>query len=1122
MKSFHKIIEQPEGSKLYLGSFLILLFIIIFEKSNAQAPDYLWVKTLADSTNGDSSGWIYSSSINVDPISGAVYTAGGFGGTVDFDPGIGEYTLSTSGLGDGDMFISKLDSNGNFIWTISFTGVSNGGVNQILVEPNTGNIFVAGAFNGTVDMDPGPNTFNLISSGSSDIFVAKLNSSGNLIWAKSMGGIDSEGATSMTLDEDSNIYITGAFSGICDFDPGNGVYNLTSNGDEDIYICKLDSEGNFVWVRQVGGSSTDRAKDIAIDHPNGENIVITGEFNGMCDFDPGPGTFIINGFHQYDIFILKLNNAGSFLWAKSIGGSYQGEVKGITINQTDGSIYTTGYFSWTVDFDPGPGFFNITSLGIWDIFISKLDSDGNFVWATGIGGSYSESAYDITLDESGNIYTTGFFTYTCDFDPGSGIFNLTAVGNEDGFVLKLSPAGAFMWAKAFSGVKNEYGTSIATDLTGLQGVYTVGATLRITDFDPGPSNYYLGNSNDEHTQFTSKLDINGDFVWAKAVGFEEVAYGAAYTYSIVADPINGDTYTSGTFTGKIDFDPGIGVLDLVSTVYSDAFVTKLTADGQLVWVKTFGAPNGNIWLCPMTWDYDDGDIYVAGGFWGLVDFDPGPGTYEMHTGESADAFICKLDNNGNFQWVKSFKGSGNVAITSIFVDSSANIYTTGNFSLSIDFDPGGDEYTLFSNGGDDIFISKLDSLGNFLWAKSMGGILTWENDIFETGTSIVVDPVDGAVYTTGEFDWTPVDFDPGPGTFIIETGSSVNTFILKLDAGGNFSWAKSFSGESWTVGNSIDISSVSHHVLTTGYFSDRVDFDPGPGAFNLDPVGITDAFISALDSSGNFVFAKAVGGPGFDTGTSIVSNNWGSEHIYVTGAFEGTADFDPGSDTINIISEGSYDMFLLKCDGAGNYAWVKSAGGTLSESGVALARGDSDHVHLTGGLSSPSVWFDSINFTNSLPYTLNSFIAKIGQCSSVVTSAGDSGNGSLRDVISCVSNGGTITFSIPPMSQITLTSGEIVINKNLILSGPGIYDLTLSGNNTSRIFNLLPGKNFTIKNLSLKNASAVTNGGAIYVKGNLTLENVILQNNFQNGIPKGLTISPGALVTIIGTVDIKN
>ncbi|HZV43034.1 MAG TPA: hypothetical protein VFF90_01065, partial [Saprospiraceae bacterium] len=139
----------------------------------------------------------------------------------------------------------------------------------------------------------------------------------------------------------------------------------------------------------------------------------------------------------------------------------------------------------------------------------------------------------------------------------------------------------------------------------------------------------------------------------------------------------------------------------------------------------------------------------------------------------------------------------------------------------------------------------------------------------------------------------------------------------------------------------------------------------------------------------------------------------------------------------------------------------------------------------------------------------------------IVTSAEDHGPGSLREIIACASNGDIITFMLPPLSQINLTSGEIIIDKDLTLSGPGVDELTISGNNQSRIFNLLAGKNFTVTGLSLKNAMAFLNGGAIYVKGNLNLEDVLLQNNFENTIPRGLTlISPG-IFTSAGIVEIK-
>ncbi len=139
----------------------------------------------------------------------------------------------------------------------------------------------------------------------------------------------------------------------------------------------------------------------------------------------------------------------------------------------------------------------------------------------------------------------------------------------------------------------------------------------------------------------------------------------------------------------------------------------------------------------------------------------------------------------------------------------------------------------------------------------------------------------------------------------------------------------------------------------------------------------------------------------------------------------------------------------------------------------------------------------------------------------IVTSTEDHGPGSLRERIACASNGDTITFLLPPSSQIILTSGEIRLEKNVTLMGPGITDLMISGNNTSRIFHLLQDKNATVKNMALKNGAFVNHGGAILNQGNLVLDNVLLQNNYQNGSPKALTLAPGSMLTIKNLVQCK-
>jgi len=202
-------------------------------------------------------------------------------------------------------------------------------------------------------------------------------------WAKRMGGTDWEIGISIANDNNGNIYTTGRFTGTVDFDPGAGIINLTSKGQDDIFIHKLDTAGNLLWVKQMGGTNTDIGYSITTD--NNDNVYTTGVFADTVDFNPGAGTTNFSSISgTFDIFIQKLDASGDFLWAKQIGGTNVQTVRSITIDKS-GNVYTTGCFRGTVDFDPGIDTANLT--GDWDIFIQKLDASGNFLWVKQMGGT---------------------------------------------------------------------------------------------------------------------------------------------------------------------------------------------------------------------------------------------------------------------------------------------------------------------------------------------------------------------------------------------------------------------------------------------------------------------------------------------------------------------------------------------------------------------------------------------------------------------------------------------------------------------------------------------------------------------------------------------------------------
>ena len=445
---------------------------------------YAWSSAQASvSVFGGTSGDV-GYSIEVDS-SGNVYTTGYFNGTVDFDPGAGTSNLTSAG--GADAFVSKLDSSGNFVWAKGFGGTSGDYGNSIAVD-SSGNVYTTGYFPGTVDFDPGAGTSNLTSAGGADAFVSKLDSSGNFVWAKSFGGALNDVGYSIAVDSSGNVYTTGYLQGTGDFDPGAGTSNLTSAGDADAFVSKLDSSGNFVWAKSFGGTSGDYPNSIAVDSSG--NVYTTGSIAGTVDFDPGAGTFNLTSAGGADAFVSKLDSSGNFVWAKRFGGTLSDYGQSIEVDSS-GNVYTTGYFNGTVDFDPGAGTSNLTSAGTNDVFVSKLDSSGNFVWAKGFGGTSGDVSTSIAVDSSGNVYTTGYFNGTVDFDPGAGTSNLTSAGGADVFVLKLTSSGEVLTvaAPAFTLSASSESRAVNTTATGFTIKSTGGAisSFSINTTPPGMS-----------------------------------------------------------------------------------------------------------------------------------------------------------------------------------------------------------------------------------------------------------------------------------------------------------------------------------------------------------------------------------------------------------------------------------------------------------------------------------------------------------------------------------------------------------------------------------------------------------------------------------------------------------
>ncbi len=476
-----------------------------------------------------------------------------------------------------------------------------------------------------------------------------------------------------------------------------------------------------------------------------------------------------------------------FEWAKRMGGGAYTNLSASTVD-AGGNTYITGEFKGAGDF----GSTNLTASGASDIHISKLDAAGNFLWTKQIGGGSAAVIYShsIAIDNSGNIYITGLFAHTVDFDPGTAVYNLTA-----------------------NPVSN-------------------GSTIGSTDI------------------FVCKLDNNGAFIWAKQIGGTD---GSSYGQgtSIAVDN-SGDVFVSGTFAGVIDFNPASGptdtfYLDAGAPYSSDAYLLKLSTTGSFLWAHNLTA-SGRVTYPPVVCTDAAGHVYVSGTFKGTVDLDPGTGSYTVTANPSNvsadDMFLSKFTSSGTLVFAKHLATTNSTGVFTgivpkkIFADVSGNIYTTGSLGGAGDFDPGPASYMLQSTGHYQPFISKLDAAGNFLWAKQ----ITITGQISSAGGQGLVVSDSGGVYITGNFNGIG-DFDPGSGVYNITANGDGDIFILKLNTSGDFGWAVGIGDNTQDIGGSINLA-PGNALIVSGNFFGTVDFDPGPGVSNL---------TASANSNNNFV-----------------------------------------------------------------------------------------------------------------------------------------------------------------------------------------------------------------------------------------------------------------------------
>jgi hypothetical protein len=367
---------------------------------------------------------------------GDTYIAGSFTGPAGFDP---KSAQTVAGFGGTDAFVAKYDLTGALLWVKDLGGTGNDQANALVLD-GSGNAYVAGYYQGSA-------TFGTVSltgtAGATDAFVAKLDPSGNVVWANSGGGAGSNVASAVAVDGSGNVYSAGRFVGTAPF----GTASLTSAGGTtyaNAFVVKYSSSGAVLWAKGLGGSLTTVAAGLAVDSSG--NALVVGSLYGTGSF----GSATLTSAGGYDAFLAKLDASGTVTWADDFGGPSTDQAKAVAVDST-GNVFVTGQFQSTATF----GSVSLTSGGNFDAFVAKVSPSGVVSWAKDVGGTGVDTGSALAVDSTGAVTVGGAFSNSVNFDPGATNTTLVSNGGTDAFLLKLDGSGKFVGVTSFGSAGND-------------------------------------------------------------------------------------------------------------------------------------------------------------------------------------------------------------------------------------------------------------------------------------------------------------------------------------------------------------------------------------------------------------------------------------------------------------------------------------------------------------------------------------------------------------------------------------------------------------------------------------------------------------------------------------------
>lgn len=827
-----------------------------------------------------------------------------------------------------------------------------------------GNVYATGSFTGTSDFGG----TNVVSAGGNDMFLAKYNAAGALLWVATGGGPDTDQGLALTLSPDGTIVVGGLCRNGALFGT-NAV--VTPNGQHDVFVAKYSVTGELQWFRRASSPNNDTVHQITTD--GATNIVVVGHFaNGFVI----GSTNLSASAGAADAFVAKYDAGGNFIWVRQIAGAAAATTyaQGVVVDAQN-NIFVAATITSPVSL----GTTNLANNFSRDLVLASYDSAGAVRWARNYGCPGANGVGNLARDPQGNLIVLANFSATAVF----GGLTLQATTAQDLFLAKFDTNGLPVWARQGGGfavsASGNFG-ALAIDRNGnsyIASSVVTGAVFSATSLG--------GRGGDDFA--VAKYDPSGNQVWVLPGGSTGDDYGRAMALDLVGNPIFG-----GTFAGVVDV---VG-RTVSSAGGNDAFLARLapvlpaitqqpvggnvlagqnatfsvtaTGTGPVTYQWRFngtnlpGATNASFTLANATTN-------SAGAYDVLV-------THAFGTATSSPAAITVIPSTNPlpFTFAERYGGTGAESVQGLARDAAGNSYVAGYFTGTLALGT----TNLTSAGGDDIFVAKISPAGAVLWAAHCGGpgqdratglaldpngdvvVVGWFGDgaVFGTNGAVSV-PVSLAAFTLRldsggqligfqKFDAAgagagslqlrafAVAVDAAGSAYVTGTGNETNQFgaltvgrpgiwgfLAKYDRAGVVQWVQAserpLGGSGNVVGQTVALDATGG-VHWGGYYNPT---NVTIGGVNLPSGGGADGFIAKFTPAGAPVWTRGLHGPGLDRVLRLAVDAAGN--VFAFGDFDTAADY--GTGVITPSSGGTTTGLLLKLNASGAVLWAREVGG---------------------------------------------------------------------------------------------------------------------------------------------------------------------------------------------------